>query len=129
MEKKCIICVDDEKIVLDGLRVQLNRHFGKQFFYEFAESGEEALEILEELEISDFNILVIISDWLMPNMKGDEFLLKVHAKYPKIQMLMLTGQADDSAINDLIKKIENLKVIYKPWKENQLVDEIILGLK
>jgi len=129
MGKKCIICVDDEKIILDSLRGQLNRHFGKQFVYEFAESGEEALEILDELNEQEYDIILIISDWLMPNMKGDEFLIKAHAKFPNVHKLMLTGQANDKAIRNLIKEIESLKVIYKPWQEMQIMDEVMIGLK
>ena len=70
-----IVCVDDEKIVLDSLNSQLTRNFGKNFNYEFAESAKEALEIIEELHKADDEMIyVVISDWLMPGMKGDELL-------------------------------------------------------
>jgi len=129
MQRKCIICVDDEKIVLDSLQAQLNRHFGNQFNYELAESGEEALEILDELHSSNYSIIVIISDWLMPNMKGDEFLLKAHAKFPRVHKLMLTGHADYHAIGYLTSEIKDFRVIYKPWQESQLVEAISVGLE
>ena len=45
--KPVILCVDDEKIVLDSLKSQLKKEFG-DFDLEIAESGEEALEIIEE---------------------------------------------------------------------------------
>lgn len=124
MNKKYIICVDDEKIILDSLRVQLNRNFGNNFMYEFAESGDEALEILEELDVQNNNIITIISDWLMPNMRGDELLKKVDEKYKGARMLMLTGQAKEEALDDLIKRVKDVKIIQKPWLENQLIDEI-----
>lgn len=123
MNKKYIVCVDDEKIVLDSLRVQLNRHFGNQFIYEFAESAQEALEILDELDNSD-RLTMLISDWLMPEMKGDEFLTKVHQKNNQLKMILLTGHAKEDAVNELLQKIKNLKVVYKPWQENILIDEI-----
>ena len=47
--KSVIICVDDEKIVLDSLKFPLNKEFSSELDIEFAESGEEALEIIEEL--------------------------------------------------------------------------------
>src|SRR5512133_2618925 len=127
MKKKCILCVDDEKIVLDSLRAQLNRHFGEQFIYEFAESGEEALEILDEMVPSEYTLLMIISDWLMPAMKGDEFLIKAHAQFPKVYKLMLTRQANETAIQDLIRKIERFQVIYKPWEEDAIVNAVSKG--
>ena len=39
----------------------------------------------------------------MPGIKGDEFLIRVHQKYPKIVKVMLTGQADEVAI-ERVKK-------------------------
>jgi CheY-like chemotaxis protein len=77
MKKKAIICVDDEIIILESLREQLEKHFGDQYIYETAESGEDALEIIDELEDEDIEIAIIVSDWLMPGMKGDKFLLQV----------------------------------------------------
>lgn len=127
--KKIILCVDDEKIVLDSLRSQLSRHFGKQFEYEFAESGMEALEILEEFQSENVDILVIVSDWLMPNMKGDELLLEVHKRFPNIRKVMLTGQADKNALINVSSKIEDLEVLSKPWKEEDIIHAIQQGFK
>ena len=42
--------------------------------------------------------IIIVSDWLMPGMKGDEFLIQVHQKFPHIVKVLLTGQADSEAI-------------------------------
>jgi len=47
--KKAILCIDDERIVLESLRGQLWKHFGNGYQYEFAESAEEGYEIIEEL--------------------------------------------------------------------------------
>ena len=127
--KKIILCVDDEKIVLDSLRSQLSRHFGKQFEYEFAESGMEALEILEDFQSENVDILVIVSDWLMPNMKGDELLLEVHKRFPNIRKVMLTGQADKDALTNVSNQIEDLKVLSKPWKEEDIIHAIKQGFK
>ncbi len=124
MNKNYIICVDDEKIILDSLRVQLNRHFGNNFMYEFAESGDEALEILEELDVHNNSIITVISDWQMPKMRGDELLTKVDEKYKGARMLMLTGQAKEKILDDFVKKVKDVKILYKPWLENQLIDEI-----
>ncbi|MCB0478361.1 MAG: response regulator, partial [Crocinitomicaceae bacterium] len=82
MGKKTILCLDDERTILTSLKGQLRRNFGSEYGYEFAESPEEALELIEELKQEDIDILLIVSDWLMPEMKGDEFLIKVHQKFP-----------------------------------------------
>ena len=49
MERGVIICIDDEKLVLNGLRSQLGHEFGENYDIEMAESGEEAIGLFEEL--------------------------------------------------------------------------------
>ena len=128
MGKKVILCVDDERIVLQSLRDQLVRNFKERYTYEFAESPEEALEVLEELVEDDTEILIVVSDWLMPTMRGDDFLVKVHEKFPKIVKIMLTGQADESAV-ERAKQYANLhSCIAKPWSETTLIETIGSGL-
>ena len=127
MPKPAILCVDDEVVVLDSLKIQLKNEFGDAYLYEVAESADEALEIIDEIE-EQTPILVIVSDWLMPGLKGDEFLIKVHEKYPKIVKVLLTGQADSDAI-DRAKKAANLHhCLAKPWDVKDLIKTIKSGL-
>lgn len=120
-----IVCVDDEKIVLDSLNSQLTRNFGNKFNYEFAESAKEALEIIEELrKTNDEMIYVVISDWLMPGMKGDELLEEVRSKVENVKTILLTGHIDKKVIQDIDKSNKGIKVIHKPWNEKDLVDLI-----
>jgi CheY-like chemotaxis protein len=129
MTQPVILCVDDEKIILERLRRQLRDKFGKVYTYEVAESAEEAMEVIDELAEDNEEIIVIISDWLMPDKKGDEFLMDVHERYPKIVKIMLTGQADDDAI-ERAKKHANLQgCLYKPWQEEELFKVIEAGLE
>ena len=46
MKDKAILCVDDEKVVLDSLRDQLRAHFKDTVILEFSESSDESLEII-----------------------------------------------------------------------------------
>ena len=129
MSKKAILCVDDEKIILDSLKAQLKRNLRRRYLYEFAESAEEAWEVIEELQEDEVDILIIVSDWLMPGMKGDEFLIKVHQLFPKIIKVILTGQADEQAILRA-KQLANLhSCLYKPWKEEELIKIMLSGLE
>ncbi|RKZ38234.1 MAG: response regulator, partial [Gammaproteobacteria bacterium] len=98
MDERVILCVDDEEIVLNSLEMQFKEQLGEEYTYEFAENAEDALEIIEELNEENVKILVVISDWLMPGLKGDEFLIKVHQKFPRIVKVLLTGQADEQAV-------------------------------
>ncbi|MCZ8238044.1 MAG: response regulator [Leptospiraceae bacterium] len=129
MTKSAILCVDDEKMVLNSLKSQLKNKFQSAYRLEFAESADEAFEVIEELYQNGIQVLVIVSDWLMPGIKGDEFLILVHQKFPGITKVMLTGQAEKSAIERAEKEANLFKCLNKPWDEQDLIDTIIEGLK
>jgi DNA-binding NtrC family response regulator len=127
--KKAILCVDDESLVLHSLRTQLKGHFGNQFTYEIAESADDAWEVIEELVDEGVEILLIVSDWLMPGIKGDEFLIQVHGRYPRIITFMLTGQADDSAVENARQNAALRACFHKPWMEDELLSAICEALE
>ncbi len=128
MSESAILCVDDEVVILDSLKEQLKRKFGDRFIYEVAESAEEAWEVIEELQKDDVKIIAIVSDWLMPGIKGDEFLIQIHQRFPKLVTVMLTGQADEAAI-ERVKKEANLHAcLYKPWTESELTQIITTAI-
>lgn len=128
MSKAAILCVDDERIVLDSLKHQLSRAFKGLYTCEFAEDPQEALEIIDEFAEDGVEILVIVSDWLMPIMRGDEFLIQVHRKFPKIVKIMLTGQADPAAIERARREASLYRCLYKPWERDELIGTIQSGL-
>lgn len=129
MNEAVILCVDDETVILESLQEQISRHFGEQFLYEAAESAEEALEILEELNQEGVKIVVIVSDWLMPGMRGDEFLVKVHQQFGDTTTIMLTGQADEKAIERAKREANLYCCIHKPWREEELLKIITKALE
>jgi len=128
MSKPVILCVDNERVILDSLKIQIKQAFDNQYLYEAAESADEAIEIIAELQSEDTPILVIVSDWLMPGIKGDEFLIQVHQKFPHIVKIMLTGQADMEAV-DKARQFANLYVcLPKPWNAHELIGKIQSGI-
>jgi len=129
MEKGVLLCVDDEVIVLTALKDQLRRAFGSDFVIDVAESAEEALELLEELAEQGHKVLVIVSDWLMPGMKGDEFLIQAHQKFPTVVKIMLSGQAEQSAVDRARREAGLHEFLAKPWNAAELVESINLGLR
>jgi CheY-like chemotaxis protein len=129
MTKKAILCVDDEKMILTSLRDQLRNRFGNRYEYEFAESGDEALEVVEELYKEGLEILIIVSDWLMPDMKGDELLIRVHQKFPGIVKVLLTGHANEEAIERAKNEANLHRCLHKPWAEEELIETLISGLE
>ncbi|MBD2527608.1 response regulator [Nostoc sp. FACHB-133] len=128
MSKSAILCVDDETVVLESLELELRRAFDNVYLYEFAESAEEALELLQELIEDGIEIIVIISDWLMPGMKGDQFLIVIHREYPNIITIMLTGQANKEAIERAITQANLYAYLPKPWNNKKLIETIKSGI-
>ena len=120
MSKPVILCVDDENIVLISLKEQLKRALGDIFSIEMAESGEEALEIFEELMGDKKEIVVILSDQIMPGMKGDVLLNKVHALSPSTMAILLTGQANLEDVGNAINGARLYRYLSKPWEERDL---------
>ncbi|MEW6493590.1 MAG: response regulator [Cyanobacteriota bacterium] len=128
MSKSAIICVDDEVLVLDSLEIELKKAFNGNYHLETAENADEALEIIEELQEESIETVVIVSDWLMPGLKGDEFLIEVHKKYPNIIKIMLTGQADNAAIERAKIQANLHHCLQKPWNARDLIETIKSGL-
>ncbi|MDR3556895.1 MAG: response regulator [Syntrophobacteraceae bacterium] len=92
-----ILFVDDEPMVLDGLRRTL-RTMGKEWQMEYATSGREALEILAA-RVFD----VLVTDMRMPGMDGCQLLNHVRELYPHTVRIILSGQSDKE---ELLKSIE-----------------------
>jgi adenylate cyclase len=120
MTQQVIVCVDDEKIVLRSLKAELQEAVGNNYTIEIAEGGEEALELLSELLEEGYEVPLIISDHIMPEMKGDELLKRVHLILPKTLKIMLTGQADIEAVGNAIKYANLYRYIAKPWQQEDL---------
>ena len=84
--KDKVLLVDDDEMVLAGLKRQLRNHFN----IDTALSGEEALKRIQE----NGPYAVIVSDYMMPGMNGIEFLSYVKKSDPNTVRMMLTGTAD-----------------------------------
>lgn len=129
MERGVLLCVDDEIIVLTALKDQLRRAFGNAFLIDVAESAEEALELLDELAGQGHELLVIVSDWQMPGMKGDEFLVQAHQRFPTVVKIMLSGQAEPAAVERARREAGLHEFLAKPWNAEELVESINQGLQ
>lgn len=115
-----ILCVDDEYTILDSLRIELKSAFGDEYQIEFAQSGEEALDLLSELIEDNREVPVAIVDYIMPDMKGDRLLELIHKISPKTLNIMLTGQADVEGVTHAINYAKLYRYIGKPWQAEDL---------
>ncbi|MDM8565228.1 response regulator [Candidatus Halobeggiatoa sp. HSG11] len=129
MSRTVIICVDDEPTILDSLKIELKTAFGNQYLIETAEGGEEAIELVEELLEDSYELPLIISDYIMPNIKGDELLKRIHAISPTTLKILLTGQADINAVGNAIQYANLYRYISKPWNTEDLILTISEAVK
>lgn len=127
MSNPVILCVDDEKIVLNGLKEQLKSKLSG-YSIETAESGMEALELLLELVNSNIEVPLVITDYIMPGMKGDELLSKIHTFLPKTIKIMLTGQATMDGVTNAVNQANLYHYIAKPWEKEDLCLTVRQGL-
>ena len=128
-DRLAILCVDDEQVILTSLTEQIRSHFGKRFSYETALDGEEALEVLDELFEEGVKTIIIVSDWLMPGMKGDELLIQIHKRFPDTVKVLLTGQADSEAVERAKRDAKLDSYLSKPWSRKELLQVLELGLQ
>ena len=124
MKKIAILCVDDEKIILDSLKIQLENNFKDKYLFEYAENGEEALEVVEYFLNESVDLLLVISDYQMPGMKGDEFTKRLKSMLAEVNIIMLTGQIPPDVKEQLLERNIILSVIAKPWDEKDLINSI-----
>jgi len=121
MTNLAILCVDDEPLVLWALRQELRAAFGERFAYESASSGTEGLILVDELIREGVRIILILSDWQMPGMKGDEFLGIVKDRHPEIPCALVTGHAEPESIRACYERGIIGAHLTKPWKKQDLV--------
>jgi diguanylate cyclase (GGDEF)-like protein/PAS domain S-box-containing protein len=120
MTKPAIICVDDDLTVLESLKVELKRILSDQCLIETAEDGKEALELLNQLQQESCDVALVMADYIMPGIKGDELLKQVHLLSPCTLTIMVTGQADLQAVSNAVRHAKLYRYIAKPWNTEDL---------
>jgi FixJ family two-component response regulator len=124
MAKPVILLVDDDKTVLNSLMDQLRSAFKNDYTIEAVQTISEAREVLDILSQQNISVKVVIADWLMPPDRTNDLLVDIHNRYPDIAIIMLSGYADELAIEHA-KQNANLRVfIRKPWEEDNIINEV-----
>jgi two-component system NtrC family sensor kinase len=108
-----LLLVDDDEHVRRALKRVLKRARCK-----LVEAGDAA-EGLRALEAGPVH--VVVSDYRMPGMSGVEFLRVVKDRWPRVQRVLLTGQADTAAIEEAVNQSEIFRFIWKPWDDAHLI--------
>ena len=128
MSKPAIICVDDEPTVLESLKIELKQALGDSCLIETAESGEEALELFEELQ-AQYEVALVLSDQIMPGLRGDELLRRIHLLSPQTLTIMITGHADLTTLSQTLRTARLYRHISKPWHAEDLRTTVLEAMQ
>lgn len=107
-----ILIVDDEENVCHALRRSLRR---EGYGMTIANHPHEALKLVSQQAFD-----LVISDHLMPDLTGLEFLKLVHDRQPDAIRIMLTGHADMQTAIAAINQGEIYRFLTKPWDDMDL---------
>jgi len=113
-----IVIVDDEEMVLTSLSAFLSLE--TDYTVEIFTSAREALEYIKNNDID-----LVVSDYLMPEMNGIQFLARVREIKPEVPRIILTGYADKENAIKAINDVGLFQYIEKPWDN----DDILLVLR
>jgi diguanylate cyclase (GGDEF)-like protein len=120
MKQEAILCVDDDITILNSLRTLLSRQLDRNQVLMVAESGAEALEIIAELSEDGIALSAVISDYIMPGMRGDDLLVRLHQQLPQAFKIMLTGQSDLQGVKRAINEANLYRFLEKPFDNTDL---------
>lgn len=123
-----IICLDDDKDFLDSLKISLPTKFLDETNYNilFMNSPLETLQLIKELVEDKEEIALLLTDQMMPHMKGIDFLKEARKISPNSMRVLLTGHAGmDSAIVAINENVLD-KYLTKPIDD---IDDLIFTLK
>lgn len=125
MNKYLILCVDDEREVLDSVIQDLDC-FEEHFLLEAAESVQEAKQLINECLSQDIKLALIVCDHIMPETTGIQFLIELNesTETQSTRKLLLTGQA---GLEDTVEAVNHSSLdfyIAKPWRGDELREAV-----
>ena len=124
-QKLAAICVDDDPYVLQMLEIQLKELFkNEELLLELITNPCETIQQIEYIQNNGYEIAFLISDYRMPHMSGYELIYAVKTKFPSINCILLSGQADKFEVRELIHAEAITSFITKPWKLQDLQSAI-----
>jgi putative two-component system response regulator len=129
MDLPVVLCVDDEPIILQSLRIELRNALAGLCTIETAESGDEALDVFAEIQQDGRTLAILISDQNMPGMKGHEVLARLKAVSPDTFTILLTGFSDLEGVKQAVNNADLYRYITKPWKKDEFLFTIREALR
>ena len=110
---KSILLVDDEPMIT-AMGALLFENLG--YNTTATDSGFEALDLFR-IRPDAFDL--VVTDYIMPGMKGNELALEIHGIRPDIPVILCTGSTEISC--DFLRKWGLHALMTKPYKVNEVV--------
>ncbi len=114
-----VLIVDDSKIVRRVLTNTMQRFFEKEKIPLKLFEAEDGLVAIDQMKKEKIDIMLL--DWNMPNMTGEEVVDAVRAKkeWNKTRIIMATTEGSKSSVLKMIKKGANGYMV-KPFNEEAI---------
>lgn len=123
--KYAVVCVDDDPFILQMLGFQLSKIIDhKCTLLEYFTDPNAALLGISELVEDQIDIIFIIVDYQMPKMTGAQLIRSIKQKYPNLTCVMLSGQANQISVDELVSDNLLSTFISKPWDEEVLINAV-----
>lgn len=116
-----IMIIDDEENILKSLRRTLSKK--DDWSIEHYLNPVDALKRVQECMFD-----VVICDFRMPGMDGNDFFCELIKIQPETIRIMLAGAVEIGTFMKAIKKAGIFRYIEKPWDDDKLIQAIDEGL-
>jgi len=114
-KKPIIFAVDDDLGVLGAISRDLRREYGEHYRIVRADSGERALQAVEQAKLANDSVALFVVDQRMPQMSGLDFLGQAREHFPDAKRVLLTAYADSQASIQAINETRLDYYLMKPW--------------
>ena len=119
MSKPVIFTVDDDPEVLQAIARDLRKQYGDRYRIIRADSGQTALDAVQQLALRGETVALFLVDQRMPQMTGVEFIEQAAAIFPSAKRALLTAYADTDAAIRAINAARLDYYLLKPWDPPQ----------
>jgi len=111
-----VLIVDDEPLTRQGILHHVNWENEGFFVVGEAENGQVALEMIER-----FKPQLIITDMVMPVMNGEVLCQEVKARYPEIEIIVLSGYGNFDYVRQSFRQGAIDYVLKPNFEQSELV--------
>ena len=116
---KRILIIDDHPLFREALQLTIARVLPKTELHE-APNIEEALKLIRSVGRFDLALL----DLFIPNVRGFDGLLSLRTQYPKLPVVVVTGQEDQRFIREALN-YGAAGFIPKSYSKEKIVDALL----